>query len=244
MSREGPLSCPLIEATAALRDSVERLAFSPPVAYIYNPLHYAWETHCQYLTQYGTAPKRVLFLGMNPGPFGMAQTAVPFGEIRAVHDWMGLRGAIGSPPVEHPKRPVKGFDTKRSEISGRRLWGLFEQRFVTARAFFTDHFVANYCPLLFLEASGRNRTPDKLSSKERKPLYAACDKHLLQWIATLKPQWVIAIGTFAEKRIQHTLQDHAIRVGRILHPSPASPATNRNWAESVTAQLETLGVWG
>ena len=34
--------------------------------------------------------KRVVFLGMNPGPFGMAQVGVPFGEVAAVRDWLRI----------------------------------------------------------------------------------------------------------------------------------------------------------
>ena len=68
----------------------------------------------------GKAKKKVVFLGMNPGPFGMAQTGVPFGEIPAVRDWMGLRGKVGKPDLEHAKRPVEGLDCQKSEVSGRR----------------------------------------------------------------------------------------------------------------------------
>ena len=39
----------------------------------------------------------------NPGPYGMAQTGVPFGEIPAVRDWMGISGLVGKPDPEHPK---------------------------------------------------------------------------------------------------------------------------------------------
>ena len=81
---------------------------------------------------------------MNPGPFGMVQTGVPLGEIAAVRDWMGIEATVEKPATENPKRPIEGFACTRSEVSGRRLWGLFAERFGTAEAFFTDHFVANY----------------------------------------------------------------------------------------------------
>ncbi|MEZ0274383.1 MAG: single-stranded DNA-binding protein, partial [Roseimicrobium sp.] len=126
----------LISAAHSLRDTLKPLRFSAPVEFVYNPLEYAVEAHEDYLTRYGATRKKVVFLGMNPGPFGMTQTGVPFGEIAAVRDWLGIRGGIGKPPVEHPKRPVLGFDCPQSEVSGRRLWGLFAQRFGTADAFF------------------------------------------------------------------------------------------------------------
>jgi single-strand selective monofunctional uracil DNA glycosylase len=233
----------LIDSARRLRDRVNRLRFSPPVALVYNPLDYAWSAHEQYLQRYGAGRKRILFLGMNPGPFGMAQTGVPFGEVAAVRDWLGIRMAVGKPPREHVKRPVTGFDCARSEVSGQRLWGLFARRFGTADRFFADHFVVNYCPLVFMEESGCNRTPDKLPAPEKAALFAACDEHLRSTVDITQPEWVIGVGDFAAKRAMEVPTGGSVRIGRILHPSPASPAANRNWAGMATQQLEGLGVW-
>lgn len=222
---------------------MEPLRFGAPITHVYNPLHYARMPHQAYLQRYGTAPKRVLFLGMNPGPFGMAQTGVPFGEIAAVRDWMHIQGQVGKPDPEHPKRPIQGFQCPRSEVSGRRLWGLFAARFTSAEAFFAEHFVANYCPLAFLEESGRNFTPDKLPESERTPLLTACDRHLKTVVALLRPQWLIGVGDFAQRRLLALFEDAGMRIGKIAHPSPASPASNRDWPGLVTRQLQTLGVW-
>ena len=224
--------------------SLQGLRFGPPVTHVYNPLAYAWPTHREYLRRYGQGRKRVLFFGMNPGPFGMTQTGVPFGEIAAVRDWLKIEGKVGKPEVEHPKRPVEGFACKRSEVSGKRLWGLFAERFGTPEVFFREHFVANYCPLVFCETTGCNRTPDKIPSREITPVLEACDRHLLQVVQVIKPEWLIGIGDFAEKRAQMVLKDAPkLKIGKILHPSPASPEANRGWAEKATAQLEALGVW-
>ncbi len=226
-----------------LAEAVDRLTFPPSVAFVYNPLDYAWAAHEAYLKRFGGTRKRVVFLGMNPGPFGMVQTGVPFGEVSAVRDWMGITAPIGQPAQMHPKRPVEGFACQRSEVSGRRLWGLFAERFGTAEAFFAEHFVANYCPLAFCDAGGRNLTPDKLPTAEVTRLYAACDTHLRQVIKALQPQWLIGIGDFAGKRAAESSTTSGVRLGRILHPSPASPAANRGWADLVTRQLQALGVW-
>src|SRR4051812_20475252 len=172
-------SSPLILAARRLGDVVGCLKFSAPVTHVYNPLAYAWSGHEQYLQKFGNGPKRVVFLGMNPGPFGMVQTGVPFGEIKAVRDWLGIECAISRPKIEHPRRLVTGFDCARSEISGQRLWGLFAERFGSPAPFFAEHFVLNYCPLAFLEETGRNRTPDKLPAIEQQALFKACDEHLL-----------------------------------------------------------------
>lgn len=232
----------LIAAAEALREGVDALAFGEPVTHVYNPLDYAWEAHREYLRRFGDSPKRVVFLGMNPGPWGMAQVGVPFGEVAAVRDWMKLEAAIGKPAREHPKRPVEGFACTRSEVSGRRLWGLFAERFGPAEAFFADHLVLNYCPLVFMEAGGRNRTPDKLAAAEQTALDRVCDRHLAEVLARLQPAWAIGVGKYAESCLQR-VAPAGTRVGTILHPSPASPAANRGWAQAATRQLAALGVW-
>jgi single-strand selective monofunctional uracil DNA glycosylase len=237
------MAADLIAAARRLRDAVDRLTFAAPVTHVYNPLRYAWRAHEIYLRRYGNGPKRVLFLGMNPGPFGMAQTGIPFGQVAAVRDWLGIETRIDRPPNEHPKRPVTGFNCHRSEVSGERLWGLFAKRFGAPEKFFRQHLVVNYCPLAFLEESGRNRTPDKLPPREREALFARCDEHLRQIVRILKPQWLIGVGDFAAKRAREASNESLLGVGQILHPSPACPASNKDWAGTVTAQLRQLGVW-
>jgi len=231
------------DAARKLSDTVGRLKFRAPVACVYNPLDYAWVAHAAYVQRFAATRKQIIFLGMNPGPFGMAQTGVPFGEVAAVRDWMGIRTAIQQPTPSHPKRPVEGFDCQRSEVSGRRLWGLFAERYKTPDKFFAGHFVVNYCPLAFMEEGGKNLTPDKFPPAETTRLYAACDEHLHAVVAALNPQWVLGVGDFAEKRARLALDGVQVQFGRILHPSPASPAANRDWAGTATRQLQALGIW-
>ena len=235
----------LVASTLRLREALAELAFAAPVACVYRPLEYAWRPHRRYLERFGKGAKRVVFLGMNPGPFGMAQTGVPFGEVAAVRDWLGIDEAVEKPAGEHPKRPVDGFGCTRSEVSGRRLWGLFAERFGTAERFFADHFVLNYCPLVWMSASGANLTPDKLPAAEMAPVEHACLAHLAEVIGMLRPDFLIGIGGFAEERLRRAAGDcgSAAAIGRVLHPSPASPAANRGWAAAATRQLEQLGVW-
>jgi single-strand selective monofunctional uracil DNA glycosylase len=237
-------SAALRDAMHRLRKRLEGLPFPPRVTHIYNPLDYAAAPHEEYLSRFGAGRKRVLFLGMNPGPFGMAQTGVPFGEIAAVRDWMGIHAPVGKPKPEHPKRPVLGFNCEKSEVSGRRLWGLFAQRFDTAEKFFRDHFVANWCPLAFMTESGANLTPDKVDARAIQPVIEACDEHLRRVIEILQPEWLIGVGGFAEACLKRVCDGRtAARIARILHPSPASPAANKDWPGNVTRTLEKLGVW-
>jgi single-strand selective monofunctional uracil DNA glycosylase len=225
-----------------LAERLGMLRFGPPVTHVYNPLIYARKTHHAYLRRYGSERREIVLIGMNPGPWGMAQTGVPFGEVSVVRDWLGIAGAVDKPEQEHPRRPVEGFQCRRSEISGSRLWGWARNRFGTPARFFDRMFVANYCPLMFMESSGRNRTPDKLPAAERDPLLSACDHALVQTIRRLRPRYVIGIGGFAAARAAAALTGHDVTTGRILHPSPASPAANRDWAAKITVQMEDLGI--
>ena len=232
----------LSRITDELVDGVADLRFGPPVTYVYNPLVYAHRLHDTYLGRYGQPPKECLLVGMNPGPFGMAQTGVPFGEVNAVRDWMGLKAAIGRPEHEHPKRPVRGLDCPRSEVSGARLWGWAEDRYGSAAAFFRRFFVINYCPLAFMTVSGRNLTPDKLPASERDPLFEACDRALRRTVEFFQPSHVVGIGRFAESRVREASKGLGITVGRMPHPSPASPAANRGWAAQADKALRSLGL--
>jgi single-strand selective monofunctional uracil DNA glycosylase len=239
------IAAPAREVEAAAQElarSVEPLRFAAPVTHVYNPLRYAWEPHQAYLRRYATGRKQVLYLGMNPGPFGMAQTGVPFGEVRHVREWLGIEGRVGRPRPEHPRRPVEGFACRRSEVSGARLWGAIAARYAVPERFFAGAYIANYCPLMFLEASGRNRTPDALPRAERDPLFERCDVHLRRLVAALEPQWVIGVGAFAESRARTALSGSAVRVAGILHPSPASPRANQDWAGAARGQLQALGL--
>jgi single-strand selective monofunctional uracil DNA glycosylase len=222
--------------------ALAKLRFGPPVTHVYNPLVYAraaWDLYC---TKYGAGPRNVLMLGMNPGPFGMGQVGVPFGEVNIVRDWLGIEAPIGKPPEEHPKRPVQGFACRRSEVSGARLWGWAKEEYGTPEAFFGRFFVANYCPLVFMEESGRNRVPEKLPKEEREPLFAACDEALRRTIEYFAPRYLVGVGKFAEGKAREVAGDRDLVITSIPHPSPASPLANRGWAPLVADALTRAGI--
>ena len=233
----------ILEASRNLINTVNKITFSYPVAYVYNPMDYAWAAQKLYIERYANTSKKILFLGINPGPFGMVQTGVPFGEVDAVRNWLNISASIKKPLLENPRRLVKGFKCKRSEVSGRRLWSLFAKHFESADVFFKNHFVINYCPLFFMKTSGANYTPDKLLIQEKDLLYKACDRYLRKIVKILKPNWIIGIGAYSEIRGRKAIKDNNINYGRILHPSPICPATNHNWGYLATKKLLQLGVW-
>ena len=242
-----PISREVIDAAQELNSALKPLPFAEPVSHVYLPTEYAWERHRDYLQRFASGKKRVLLLGMNPGPWGMAQTGVPFGEIPAVRDWMKILGPVNHPVPEHPKRPIEGFECARSEVSGRRLWGLFSEKFPIVDDFFRDHFVANYCPLVWMGETGKNITPDKLPKSEMAPVEEACQKHLAALITALQPDWLIGVGAYAEKKLIAVTKSHfpnqTFHIGKILHPSPASPAANRGWEPQAEKQLIEMGAW-
>ena len=231
----------LLAIQRALRDAAGELAFAPPVSHVYNPLRYAWRPAKAYFQRYMAGSKEVLFVGMNPGPWGMAQTGVPFGDAGFVRDWLRIPVEVEAPEHPHPKRPVLGAACQRREVSGQRFWGWAQARFGAPDAFFERFGVLNYCPLCFLESGGRNRTPDKLAASECAALFAVCDRALLACCEALVPELVIGLGAFAHRRARAVLPA-SLRVAGVLHPSPASPKANRGWAEQAERELRALGV--
>jgi single-strand selective monofunctional uracil DNA glycosylase len=225
-----------------LSREVAGLRFGQPTACVYNPLVYARRPHEAYLRHYAVQGVEAILLGMNPGPWGMAQTGVPFGEVALVRQFLAIDERVERPAVEHPRRPIEGFACTRSEVSGRRFWGWARDRYHTPRRFSRAFFVSNYCPLVFMEASGKNRTPDKLPTRERERLFAACDESLRRLVAWCRPRLVIGVGAFAAGRAREALGDTGPEIGTILHPSPASPAANRGWARQAERQLVALGI--
>jgi len=232
----------LVKIAETLRREVRELDFSAPAAYVYHPLDYAWAPHSLYLEQWGGRGASVLLVGMNPGPFGMAQTGVPFGAVDKVRGWLRCEAPVAVPEGTHPGRPVEGFACRRQEVSGRRLWGWAEAISGTPEVFFETFFVHNYCPLLFLADSAANVVPEKLKAAERARLLPACDRALRSTVLELGIRQVVGVGNWAELRAREALAGVDVEIGRILHPSPASPLARHDWGLQATEQLRELGV--
>jgi single-strand selective monofunctional uracil DNA glycosylase len=232
----------LARISRRLSEKVDAIDARSAAAYVYNPLDYARVPHEKYLKLYGQGRREIVLLGMNPGPFGMTQTGVPFGDVAMVRDFLKVEGRVGRPPREHPKRPVTGFHCPKSEVSGTRLWGWVRDRFQTPEHFFARFFVVNYCPLVFMSETGANLTPDKLPKDLQSQLQSVCDEALTEICRVMQPEWVIGVGAFAMKQAERALEGTGIRVGTILHPSPASPLANRGWAAEAEKGFSRLGI--
>lgn len=225
----------VVRAAERLRDATRRLRFGGKVAFTYRPLEYAWDVHRAFAARYGAGRKRVVFLGMNPGPWGMAQTGVPFGSAARVRGWMGLSGEVRAPPRTHPKRPVLGLACLRNDPSGERFYSWAEARWARADAFFAEAYVVNHCPLLFLDEGGRNLTPAQLPKAATRALVEAGDAHLAAVLEAQRPGRIVAVGTWAEAQARRVAGE--VPVTGVLHPSPASPRTNAGWGAHADAAL-------
>lgn len=222
-------SSPLIPIARQLSRELSALRWHTP-SHVYNPLEYAWSGHRTYLERYGTQTGRVLLVGMNPGPWGMAQTGVPFGNVSSVREWFGIDARLARKlPAQHPKYPILGLACGRDEGSGKRLWGWAQSRLGPPGRFFERFFIWNYCPLLFL-AKGRNLTPGQLAADEARALDAACDVALERAIAVLEPAAIVGIGRYAEQRVRACVAP-GVPTAYLPHPSPANPAANQHWPE-------------
>ncbi|XP_014240783.1 single-strand selective monofunctional uracil DNA glycosylase-like isoform X1 [Cimex lectularius] len=222
----------ILQIELKLATDLVKLDFGPKVEYVYNPLEYAVDVHSRYLDLACSGRKKALFLGMNPGPWGMMQNGVPFGESTSVKEFLKLTGVIHRPDNEHPQRPVLGLDCKRREVSGKRFWSLVELLGDgSPHDFFRNCTVHNYFPLCLLSGKGKNVTPPELKTAVQKEINEMCDQSLVNVISLLDIEIVIAVGRFAEKRAQIIKERFQlpIRVCYISHPSPRNPESNKNW---------------
>ncbi|XP_076299726.1 single-strand-selective monofunctional uracil-DNA glycosylase isoform X2 [Lasioglossum baleicum] len=233
----------LLSLERNLTTELGKFTFRLPIEYVYSPLEYAFNIHSMYVKKYCSTTKKILFLGMNPGPWGMSQTGVPFGEINMVRDWLKICGPVGKPAKEQPDRKVTGFQCTRSEVSGKRLWGLFKELCGNPENFFEHAYIHNYCPIAFMDKKGRNITPSEIKGAEIAKVHSACDKVLADIIRLLKVEILIGIGIYAEKRSQLVVQSHKlpIKILCLPHPSPRA-ANNKNWSEKATKKLSEFGL--
>lgn len=220
----------VLKITTRLRDRASKICFEHKVGWYYNPLDYAWPVHRAYKESLCNPSGRALLVGMNPGPWGMGQTGVPFGDPQIVGDWMGLGKdfVIKKPASERDSRPVNGFDSERREGSGQRLYGFLKECFGNLKNFFEANFVISYCPLLMFTPEAKNLTPPNLLKKEKKKIYSICDPYLKDMINIYSPEVLVGIGKFATERLREVSPSDGDDIFRIPHPSPANPEATRN----------------
>jgi len=224
----------LLEWESTLVKELQTLRFPSPVSFIYSPLEYAWPLHEEYVRRYYRPTARVLFVGMNPGPFGMVQSGIPFGDVVIVKEWLDIRGDLVStalPERVHPKRPILGLNCPRREVSGQRFWGWARQGWHSSDGFFSWAFVYNYCPLAFLSSSGKNISLEQLREGNSKTeLLRHCNRCLLYLVDDWKPLVIFGLGKFAYQMCDQVV-GHLCPVYMLPHPSPANPKSGAYWSQ-------------
>lgn len=231
------------ELTEKFASEVENLPFSEDY-YVYNPLKYAQSMHDRYLDMAASHQVDVVFLGMNPGPYGMMQCGVPFGAVDMVKGYLHLQGDVERPSSFHPRHPINGLYEKRQEVSGTRFWKMIEMCYPDEKDFFARASVLNYLPLCFIDkgATGRNITPDKLPKALRTSLFEISDRYLRDMLAILKPKYLVGVGAFAFSCLERVSRDDQSVIS-IPHPSPASPKSAKAWPYAVIRTLVENGVF-
>ncbi|MEZ5305054.1 MAG: hypothetical protein R3F11_31085 [Verrucomicrobiales bacterium] len=150
---------------------------------------------------------------------------------------IGVCEPVDKLPDEHPKRPVEGFACQRSEVSGKRLWGLFAERFGAADAFFRDHFVLNLPARLHVRdrrephAGQDRRCRDR--ARQRGVRGALCGGALRSSSPNGSSASVLAEGR--ARALRRTACPP--RSARSRTPARLQPRANRGWAEAATKQL-------
>ncbi|XP_053613539.1 single-strand selective monofunctional uracil DNA glycosylase-like isoform X3 [Plodia interpunctella] len=120
VSKAKDIADEFLELLDQLNSSLNQLELPRKVECVYNPTVYARHTFEMYVRKFCNTKKTVMYFGMNPGPWGMSQTGVPFGEISSVKDWLGIEGPVGKPAVEIANRRVLGFACNRTELAQLR----------------------------------------------------------------------------------------------------------------------------
>ncbi|CAG5129987.1 unnamed protein product [Candidula unifasciata] len=228
-----------------LCEKLSRVSLPGKIQYVYNPLEYAFDSHLNFVRRFCTGEKYVLFVGMNPGPFGMSQNGVPFGECSIVKEWLQIEGEVLKPVLEHPKRRIVGLECSRSEVTGARFWQLIRTLCHTPEHFFRTSYVHNLCPFAFLTDTGKNVTPPQLASSILDQINVLCNATLIEVVRLLKSKYVICVGKYALAQAQKALSGDefsGITLECLMHPSPINPAANKGWADIAIKQLTEIGI--
>ena len=148
----------------------------------------------------------------------------------------GSTSASANPSPSIPLVPLRALT-----VPQRSQWtsalGAFSKNGLSIQKNFLRSICSELLPFGFYGGKRPQPHPDKLPAEEYAALYEACDEHLRALVLGLQAEWVIGVGGFAQGRAKIALKNVPVHIGRVLHPSPASPAANRGWAEQASWQM-------
>ena len=132
---------------------------------VWNPGSYGAPWHRVFREIYPLRERPILMFGLNPGPYGMGQTGIPFTDVRRLRQCLPKMALTLRERGREPRVPglaprsLRRFFTREFESSAVRVYRFLELGWGSAEKGWRSVGVANSCPLLFLDPEGRNQTP-------------------------------------------------------------------------------------
>ena len=227
---------------------------------VWNPGRYGERWHRRFRETYPPGPNPVLLLGLNPGPYGMGQTGIPFTDIRRLESDLPELAArlrtdgesIGLPGLAPPD--LRRRLDRTFESSSIRVYRFLRLAGGSAGAGWRRVVAANPCPMLFMEGTV-NRTPADLRRALRKrggrlervtARLEECDQLRRECareaVRVLEPRGVILLGRNIQEALAGDPSLGAVPGGVLAweHPARAVPDA---WAGGLVRAVRRRGWW-
>jgi single-strand selective monofunctional uracil DNA glycosylase len=223
---------------------------------VLNPGRYGERWHARFRRAYPMSPRPLLVFGLNPGPYGMAQTGVPFTDLKRLESalpglWKDL--VASGEPVTRPGLAPPSLArhlTRTFESSSVRVYRFLERAYGRPELALREVVFVNPCPLLFIDPeTGANRTPADLPralrARKAAELVHAFEElrraTVLEAVAELEPRGAILLGRDVAAAVGEALRAAlgARSVVEWEHPARAVPET---WSRGLADELRKRGL--
>jgi len=252
---DSPTFVHVVNATRLLSARLEPVRAALPAAGLkavaaIDPTSYAFGNYTRFMQLAASGPRLALFVGMNPGPHGMAQTGIPFGDVDTARVLLGGADTIDPLPglraASGAAWDCKGLAYHRGEQSGMRLWSALSQLCGSPQAALERCCIVNYCPLYMVGPELENITPSDLPRRHdiTRALEAACDEHLRQLVLGLEVKTVLSFGSYAHASARRALSGFPVDFYTTPHPSPRRGSAAEWIASALPLLAGVLGVDG
>jgi single-strand selective monofunctional uracil DNA glycosylase len=217
---------------------------------VLDPGRYGERWHHRFRRCYPVGPRPLLVFGLNPGPYGMAQTGVPFTDLKRLEfhlprlwrELLAAREPVALPGLAPPS--LRPFLTRTFESSSVRVYKFLERAFGSAEQAFRRVAFVNPCPLLFIDrATGENRTPADLpraAPRLMREFDALRRTTVLEAVSELEARGAVLLGKDVARAAAPALRA-ALPADSVLeweHPARAVPET---WARGLHESLAARG---
>jgi len=206
---------------------------------VWNPALYALDIYQEYLTKFPPEPGAILALGLNPGPYGMAQTGIPFTDCRTASGALGMEMTIpGKAPDDLISRLKKANGKWRGtyERSSLGMYRFLILAWGDIKTAYRNWFVGNPCPLLFLDPERWNVTPADPRLRRMKEVGELRQRAVIGFSEILNPRGIVCFGKDVAKAVGEVAirQVGPDRVVFYEHPARAVP---EKWAAGLLQEL-------